>query len=203
MSKMHPNDRLAISRGIREYFDSRTDEEIEAHRKRMQIVAINREANYRLNPDPSRNRGHRFQKGNTYALGNGDPNGEGMLVARTLKQLAYEVYRNNPRMIYDAIVTGVQSEPPRSLPYLMLLLKVEADLDASAGMVNAAWVDYLTPGEHEELRAIMASPALQRIMSAAKQRMAGHPQAPADIVIDLPPAPQGTSSGDSGGGGGQ
>jgi len=190
MSPMHPNDRLAISRGQRERYASMSAEEYAEFCEKQRERAIIREANFKLNPDPSRNRGHRFQPGHTYGIGNGKHIEEGMIVARTLKQLAWQVYRDNPQLIYQAIVDGVQSEPPRSVPYLALLLKCEEDIMAAPGTVNAEWVNFLTPAEHEELRAIMADERLQRIMSAAKGRMQG--RAEQDIVIDLPPAPQGT-----------
>jgi hypothetical protein len=174
------------SKALRDYYDSRTDEEIEANRKRMQEMAILRHARNRLNPESPESRGHRFQKGNTYGVGQGKHNEEGMLVARTLKQLAYQCYQNNQQMIYDALVAGIQAEPPRSLPYLMLLLKVESDIEQNPGTVNAGWVSHLTTEEHQRLRAIMQSPELQQIMSAAKARMAAHPHSPQDIVLDVP-----------------
>jgi hypothetical protein len=182
-----------LKRALRDYYDSRTDEEIELRREQCREKAIIRHARHRLKPEPPESRGHRFQKGNTYAVGHGDPNGEGMIVARTLKNLAWSVYQQNPQLIYDAIVEGIKAEPPRSIPYLALILRCEEDLMTRGEQgASAAWVNYLTPDEHEQLREVMADPRLQRIMQAAKSRMAGSARPAQDIVIDLPPAPQGT-----------
>jgi hypothetical protein len=196
---MSPEHRKAISEGQRNHFRNWTEEQREEWCEKTRDAALIRHARHKLIPESRESRGHRFQEGNIYGIGGGQDIGEGMIIARTIKETAWAVYRQNPQLIYDAIVEGIKAEPPRSVPYLALIMKCEEDIMAkNSSAVSAGWVSYLTPEEHEELRVIMADERLQRIMSRAKARMQG--SAERDIVIDLPPAPS-SGAGDSNGGG--
>jgi hypothetical protein len=192
MSPLTPEHRKAISESLRLYNANRTPEEIEERREQCTEAILIRHARHKFHPESRESRGHRFEKGNTDGVGNRANGGDAMIVARTLKQMAWQVYRDNPQMIYDAIVEGVKAEPPRSIPYLAMILRCEEELLSAPGSVSAEWVNYLSPDEHQQLRDVMADPRLQRIMQAAKSRMAGSARPAQDIVIDLPPAPQGT-----------